>query len=113
VEQRRAGDSGPRVSVIGLGCNNFGMKLGREASVDVVHAALDTGITHFDTAEIYGVNPDAATPSGVATAGRSEEFLGEGLDGHRDDVVIATKFAPRPSGLAWEPGQVSRRIREG
>jgi aryl-alcohol dehydrogenase-like predicted oxidoreductase len=113
VEQRRAGDSGPRVSVIGLGCNNFGMKLDREASVDVVHAALDTGITHFDTAEIYGVNPDAATPSGIATAGRSEEFLGEGLDGHRDDVVIATKFAPRPSGLAWEPGQISRRIREG
>jgi aryl-alcohol dehydrogenase-like predicted oxidoreductase len=101
------------VSVIGLGCNNFGMKLDRDASVDVVHAALDAGITHFDTAEIYGVNPDAATPSGIATAGRSEEFLGEGLLGRRDDVVIATKFAPRPTGQAWEPGQVSRRIREG
>jgi len=81
--------------------------------MDVVHAALDAGITHFDTAEIYGVNPDAATPSGVATAGRSEEFLGEGLLGRRDDVVIATKFAPRPTGQAWEPGQLSRRIREG
>jgi len=101
------------VSVIGLGCNNFGMKLDRDASMDVVHAALDAGITHFDTAEIYGVNPDAATPSGVATAGRSEEFLGEGLLGRRDDVVIATKFAPRPTGQAWEPGQLSRRIREG
>jgi len=89
------------------------MKLDRDASVDVVHAALDAGITHFDTAEIYGVNPDVATPSGVATAGRSEEFLGEGLLGRRDDVVIATKFAPRPTGQAWEPGQVSRRIREG
>jgi aryl-alcohol dehydrogenase-like predicted oxidoreductase len=89
------------------------MKLDRDASVDVVLAALDAGITHFDTAEIYGVNPDAATPSGVATAGRSEEFLGEGLLGRRDDVVIATKFAPRPTGQAWEPGQVSRRIREG
>jgi aryl-alcohol dehydrogenase-like predicted oxidoreductase len=89
------------------------MKLDRDASVDVVHAALDAGITHFDTAEIYGVNPDAATPSGIATAGRSEEFLGEGLLGRRDDVVIATKFAPRPTGQAWEPGQVSRRIREG
>jgi aryl-alcohol dehydrogenase-like predicted oxidoreductase len=81
--------------------------------MDVVHAALDAGITHFDTAEIYGVNPDAATPSGVATAGRSEEFLGEGLLGRRDDVVIATKFALRPTGQAWEPGQLSRRIREG
>ena len=101
------------MSVIGLGCNNFGMKLDRDASMDVVHAALDAGITHFDTAEIYGVNPDAATPSGVATAGRSEEFLGEGLLGRRDDVVIATKFAPRPTGQAWEPGQLSRRIREG
>src|SRR5277367_321924 len=89
------------------------MKLDRDASMDVVHAALDAGITHFDTAEIYGVNPDAATPSGVATAGRSEEFLGEGLLGRRDDVVIATKFAPRPTGQAWQPGQVSRRIREG
>src|SRR5262249_9726147 len=66
-------------SAVGLGCNNFGMKIGPEEATAVVHRALDEGITHFDTAESYG-------------QGRSEEMLGAALGPRRDDVVIATKF---------------------
>ena len=91
------GGDGPSVSVVGLGCNNFGMKIDEDASRDVVHAALDAGITHFDTAEMYG-------------GGKSEEFLGAALGGRRDDVVIATKFSPRPADEAYEPGALRRRI---
>jgi aryl-alcohol dehydrogenase-like predicted oxidoreductase len=64
---------------VGLGCNNFGMRLDEERSRQVVHAALDAGVTFFDTADVYGRT-------------RSEEFLGRALAGHRDEVVIATKF---------------------
>jgi len=67
------------VSVVGLGCNNFGRRLDAEASASVVHAALDSGITYFDTADVYG-------------DGLSEEYLGQALREHRDEVVIATKF---------------------
>src|SRR5664279_2905062 len=74
---RRLGNSGLTVSVVGLGTNNLGMKLDLEQSRNVVHAALDQGITVFDTADSYG---------------RSEERLGELLQGQRDDVVLATKF---------------------
>src|SRR4051794_14350961 len=74
---RRLGDSGLVVSVVGLGTNNLGMKLDLDQSREVVHAALDCGITLFDTADSYGA---------------SEERLGELLAGHRHDVMIATKF---------------------
>jgi aryl-alcohol dehydrogenase-like predicted oxidoreductase len=74
---RRLGNSGLAVSVVGLGTNNLGIKLDMAESRDVVHAALDAGITLFDTADSYGA---------------SEERLGELLEGNRDDVVIATKF---------------------
>ncbi|HXQ60348.1 MAG TPA: aldo/keto reductase [Acidimicrobiales bacterium] len=67
------------VSVVGLGCNNFGGRLDADKSADVVYAALDNGITFFDTADIYGGT-------------KSEEFLGEALGKRRDDVVLATKF---------------------
>jgi aryl-alcohol dehydrogenase-like predicted oxidoreductase len=99
VEQRRLGANGPMVSVIGVGCNNFGMRLDKDPSVAVVHACLDAGITHFDTAEMYG-------------GGRSEEYLGEGLGTRRDEVVIATKFSPRPKDDAWEPGKLAARVRD-
>jgi aryl-alcohol dehydrogenase-like predicted oxidoreductase len=66
------------VSVAGLGCNNFGMRIDEAASKEVVDAALDAGINHFDTADIYG-------------KGRSEEFLGRALGPRRSDVVITTK----------------------
>lgn len=77
MEFRRLGNSGLTVSVVGLGTNNLGMKLDMAGSREVVHAALDEGITLFDTADSYGA---------------SEERLGELLEGQRDDVVLATKF---------------------
>jgi aryl-alcohol dehydrogenase-like predicted oxidoreductase len=77
METRRIGSL--EVSVIGLGCNNFGRRLDAAATTEVVHAALDAGITFFDTADIYG-------------ATKSEEFLGRALQGRRSSVVIATKF---------------------
>lgn len=68
-----------RVSVVGLGCNNFGTRLDEAATADVVHAALDRGIDFFDTADVYG-------------RGLSEEYLGRALAGRRAGVAIATKF---------------------
>ncbi len=67
------------VSVIGLGCNNFGRRLDAEATAKVVHAALDAGIDFFDTADTYGGT-------------KSEEFLGKALGKKRRGVIIATKF---------------------
>ncbi len=67
------------VSVIGLGCNNFGWRIDANASAKVVDAAIASGINLFDTADRYG-------------NGSSEEFLGRALEGRRDRVVIATKF---------------------
>jgi aryl-alcohol dehydrogenase-like predicted oxidoreductase len=100
VQTRRLGGDGPALSIVGLGCNNFGMKIDRTASATVVNAALDAGITHFDTAEMYG-------------GGSSEEFLGAALGSRRDEVVIATKFLPRPKDQPYEPGALRRRIVEG
>ena len=74
---RRLGQSGLTVSTIGLGGNNFGLRLDLDASRAVIETALDEGITLIDTSDSYGA---------------SEEILGEVLDGRRDDVVIATKF---------------------
>jgi len=74
---RHLGASGLVVSVLGLGCNNFGRRIDLEASRAVVDAAVDVGVTLFDTADVYG---------------ESEVFLGEVLRGRRDQVVIATKF---------------------
>jgi aryl-alcohol dehydrogenase-like predicted oxidoreductase len=67
------------VSLVGLGCNNFGRRIDTEETERVVHAALDAGITLFDTADVYG-------------DGRSEELLGAALGQRRDEAVIATKF---------------------
>jgi aryl-alcohol dehydrogenase-like predicted oxidoreductase len=67
------------VSAVGLGCNNFGMRIGRTETDAVVGAALDAGITLFDTADIYGGT-------------KSESYLGAALGSRRDDVVVATKF---------------------
>lgn len=66
-----------RATIVGLGCNNFGWRIGAEASSKVVQAALDAGINFFDTADSYG---------------RSEEYLGRSLQGRRSQVLIATKF---------------------
>ena len=87
-----------KVSLVGLGCNNFGMRLDEERSAAVVHAALDAGITLFDTADSYGGT-------------LSEEFLGRALAGRRDEVVIATKFAS-PLGEPGHGGASARWIAE-
>ena len=84
---RRARIGSLDVSVVGLGCNNFGRALDAEGTADVVHAALDAGIDFFDTASNYG-------------EGRSESLLGAALGSRRDEVVIATKFGVPIPG--WE-----------
>ena len=79
MEEVELGTSGIRVSRVGLGCNNFGGRIDFAATRDVVEAALDAGITFFDTAETYG-------------RGSSERFLGELFEKRREHVVLATKF---------------------
>ncbi len=74
------------VSVVGIGCNNFGLRIDEATSTEVVHAALDAGITFFDTAELYA-------------DGVSEQFLGKALGARRRDVHIATKFGHK----RWHP----------
>jgi aryl-alcohol dehydrogenase-like predicted oxidoreductase len=80
MRYRTLGRSGLRVSVVGLGGNNFGRRLDLDGTRSVVDAALDAGITLIDTADVY-------------SQGQSEELLGEVLAGRRTDVVLATKFA--------------------
>ena len=79
MQHRALGRSGLVVSRVGIGCNAFGTRIDQEQVSAVVHAALDAGVTFFDTADVYGF-------------GASEEMLGIALGGHRDDVVVATKF---------------------
>ncbi len=98
---RGLGTSGLTVSVVGLGCNNFGFGAGLDAAQtrSVVDAALSEGVTFFDTADIYG---------------RSEEFLGEALKGRRNEVVVATKFGSDmhgANGPAWLERTSRRYIR--
>ncbi|TCN29223.1 aryl-alcohol dehydrogenase-like predicted oxidoreductase [Kribbella orskensis] len=81
MEYRQLGDSGLTVSVVGLGCNNFGGRIDADRADTVVNAAVDAGITLFDTADVYR-----------GEQGSSEEILGRALGKRRDDVVIATKF---------------------
>jgi len=73
------------ISRVGLGTNNFGRRLDREHSITVVHAALDAGVTHIDTANIYG-------------GGESERFIGDALEGRRDEAFLATKFGMGEGG---------------
>jgi len=80
METRRIGSLD--VSVVGLGCNNFGGRLDAEQTASVVDASLDAGINFLDTADIYGKT-------------QSEEYLGRALRGRRDRVVLATKFGAK------------------
>src|SRR6516162_9540815 len=89
MRYRTLGDSGLLVSVVGLGCNNFGGRLDVARTRAVVDAALDEGITLLDTAETYG------------GAGASELALGEVLRGRRDQVVLATKFGHQGADLGY------------
>lgn len=92
MEYRHLGRSGLEVSVVGLGCNNFGRRLDYEGTEKVVHAAIGLGITLFDTADIYGGE------------GRSEEYLGRALEGKRHEVLIATKFGNKMGEGPMERG---------
>lgn len=78
---RQMGRSGLTVSTVGLGCNAFGSRIDADRTLAVVRAALDAGITFFDTADTYG-----------STAGESETLLGRALGSDRADVIVATKF---------------------
>jgi aryl-alcohol dehydrogenase-like predicted oxidoreductase len=80
MEYRDIGTSDLKVSVVGLGCNNFGARMDLAAARALVHHAIDRGINHFDTADVYGPQ------------GKSEEFLGEILGPRRKDIVLASKF---------------------
>jgi aryl-alcohol dehydrogenase-like predicted oxidoreductase len=88
--------AGHPVGVVGLGCNNLGTRCDDVQSATVVRAALDAGITLFDTADIYG-------------QGRSEELLGKALGADRDRVVIATKFGG-PMGDPERAGASARWV---
>src|SRR6476659_7158835 len=106
MEKRRIGEL--EVSVVGLGCNNFGGRLDEDASIVAIYAALDAGITFFDTADVYGGK------------GASESIIGRALAGTlRDQVVIATKFASpfdgepsgKGAGAAWIAEAVEGSLR--
>jgi aryl-alcohol dehydrogenase-like predicted oxidoreductase len=95
METRNLGRSGLRVSAVGLGCNNLAGRLDHAASLRVVHAALDHGITFFDTADVYP----------LGKSGMSEQYLADALGDRRKDVVIATKFgSPRHRPAGAVPG---------
>ena len=98
MKYRAVGKSGLQVSVIGLGCNNFGMRLDLEGSRAVIHAALDAGITLFDTADIYG------------GAGASETMMGQVLGARRKDIVLATKFGMQMDKEGVKKGASRRYI---
>ena len=92
---REFGWNGLGVSRVGLGCNNFGGRLDKEATRAVVDAALDAGVTFFDTADTYGNH------------GGSERLLGEILEGRRDQIVLATKFGKEMGDGATSRGSAA------
>lgn len=91
MEYRNLGASGLKVSLVGLGCNNFGQRMTGDTAKTVIHKALDIGITLFDTADVYGGR------------GGSENVLGQFLGDRRKDIVLATKF-----GIAMDNGGAKR-----
>jgi aryl-alcohol dehydrogenase-like predicted oxidoreductase len=99
MEYRRLGNSGLKVSVVGLGTNNFGGRTDEAASKRVIDAAIDAEINLFDTADVYG-------------RGKSEEIIGRGLKGRRDAVVIATKFRGAMGEGPNDEGGSRRYIRQ-
>jgi aryl-alcohol dehydrogenase-like predicted oxidoreductase len=109
MRTRTLGEGGPEVSVVGLGCNNFGRRCDLQQTRAVVEAALEAGVTLLDTADVY-------------SDGTSEAYLGQILEGRRDRVVLATKFGhPMPDGpdvprgsrewIRWACEQSLRRLR--
>lgn len=97
MEQRRVGRSGLTASVMGLGCNNFGMRLDQDESRAVVEASLDSGVSLFDTADIY-------------SQGVSERYLGAALGARREDVLVASKFGGRTGEGNYASGASRRYV---
>jgi aryl-alcohol dehydrogenase-like predicted oxidoreductase len=91
MRYRPLGESGLLVSVVGLGCNNFGGRLDTQGARAVVDAAIDAGVTLFDTSDTYG------------GGGGSETALGEILGRRRDQIVLATKFGHQHADRAMSP----------
>jgi aryl-alcohol dehydrogenase-like predicted oxidoreductase len=87
LDKRKIGDL--EVTIIGIGCNNFGSRLDSASTDAVVHAAMEVGINFFDTADVYG-------------DGVSEEYLAKALGSRREEVIIATKFGAQ---LGEDPSQ--------
>src|ERR1700749_1534444 len=100
MEIRNLGGSGLRGSAVGIGCNNFGMRIDLEASRKVIPKAIDLGITLFDTANIY------------ANMGGSETILGQVLADRRKDTVLSTKFSKGMSNDGTKQGASRRYIME-
>src|SRR5262245_28776838 len=98
MQLRNLGKSGLRVSVVGLGCNNFGQRLDVEGAKPVIHKALDIGITLFDTADVYG------------NQGGSETVIGQILGDRRKDIVLATKFGMQMDNAGVKMGASRRYI---
>ena len=98
MKVRKLGESGPQVSVVGLGCNNFGMRIDLEATRKVIHSALDVGITLFDTADIYG------------NRGGSETMIGQILGENRKRVILATKFGGAMNDSGTMKGAARRYV---
>ncbi|WP_034270956.1 aldo/keto reductase [Actinospica robiniae] len=96
MEYRTLGASGLLVSAVGLGCNNFGGRLDADRTREVVDAAIEAGVTLFDTADIYG------------NGGGSETYLGQALKGRRDKVVLATKFGHQNYDMGYGPAAGAR-----
>jgi aryl-alcohol dehydrogenase-like predicted oxidoreductase len=105
VESRRLGSSGPLVSAVGLGTNNFGSRLDDPAAGRVLDRALELGVTFIDTADIYGRGSEAGP-------GASESQLGRLLGSRRRDVILATKFGHPMSGSPDEGGASRRWIEQ-
>ena len=100
MQIRNLGNSGLRVSAVGLGCNNFGQRTDLETSRKVIHKAIDLGITLFDTADIY------------AGLGGSETVLGAVLGDRRKDIVLATKYSKPMASDGTKQGASRRYIME-
>jgi aryl-alcohol dehydrogenase-like predicted oxidoreductase len=98
MRRRRLGKQGPEISVVGYGAweaggTAWGPNESEQVVIDAIRAGLDAGIDWVDTAEVYG-------------DGISERLVGRALEGRRDEVVVASKVAPRPEGSGFAPAQV-------
>lgn len=100
MQYRRLGSSGLKVSAIGLGTNQFGGKVDLENTRNILNLALDLGVNLIDTADIY-------------QNGRSEEFIGQALEGHRQEAIIATKVRFKMSDLPNDQGASRQHILDG